>query len=114
MFDFEQVNDFPFDKLPVLDFLTGRPAEIEGSLEKVGLQVNMPAQTDVIQDSHSFEEFDLLEGTGDSQLGPLIRFQAGDLLPLEENLPLRGAGEAVDAVQADRLARPVGPDQGKD
>jgi len=76
--------------------------------------VDMPPQTDVVQDAHAFEKLDLLERPGDSQLGPLIRLQAGNFLPIEDDLSLLGMIKAINTIQADGLPRPVGPDERKD
>ena len=88
--------------------------EVANSLDEVGLQVDVPAQADVVQDGHALEEFDLLEGAGDSQLGPLVGFQGGNIFSFERDLSILGMIEAVDAVQADGLPRPVGADEGED
>ena len=48
-FNFEQIDDFLFNKFPGLDFFPGRFSKINGSAQDAGLQMDMTAQTDVVE-----------------------------------------------------------------
>ena len=74
----------------------------------------MPAQFDVIQDGHSAEEFDLLEGPGDSQGCDAVGFQGENAFPLKKDLSLLGPVVSVDAVEQAGLPRSIRADDGQD
>jgi hypothetical protein len=74
----------------------------------MGFDVNMPSQADVVQNGHPFEKLNFLERTGDPQLRALVWLQESDLPAFEEDLPLLGMVEPVEAVQANGLSRAVG------
>jgi hypothetical protein len=70
----------------------------------------MPRSQQILQGRQAVEELNILEGPGDTQLGPLIDGGMGDLLPVEKNGPALGAIEPIDAIQQAGLARPVRAD----
>jgi len=76
--------------------------------------MDVPAQTDVVENGHPFEKLDLLKGTGDAQLRALVRSKAGNFFSFEKNFPLLGLIKTIDTIQANRLAGPVWTDEGKD
>ena len=66
-FNFQQIDDFFFQVLAGLYLFLGGLAEINGPAQDPRLQMDMAAETDVVQHGHSFEQFDFLEGPGKPQ-----------------------------------------------
>jgi hypothetical protein len=70
----------------------------------------VPADQQVAQHGGILEQFDVLEGAGDAELGDAERGLLGDVLILEEN-PARGRlVDPRDQIEDRALAGPVGAD----
>ena len=74
----------------------------------------MPSQLDIVQDGHSFEKFDILEGTGNTPFCNSVGGDFGDIFPLINDATLLGIVKSADTVQNAGLARPIGTNNGKE
>ncbi len=74
----------------------------------------MPPQLDIVQDGHSFEKLDILEGTGNTPFCNSVGGDFGDIFPLINDATLLGVVKSADTVQNAGLARPIGTNNGKD
>jgi len=67
-------------------------------------------QQQVVEHCRRLEQFDVLKGAGDAQMGDARAGQAGDILPLEQDAALRGVEHPRHQVQHRGLARAVRAD----
>jgi hypothetical protein len=82
----------------VFHFLALRPAPVQSAADQAGLKVNMPAQHQVLEHGHMFEQLNILEGTSDPQACPLVRCHTGDFPFFEGDLAITRPVQAADAV----------------
>ncbi len=108
--DFQQIDDFLFDEVPALQLFRLGLAHVDGTAENPGFQMDVAAETDVVQHRHPAEQLDLLEGPRNPERRPLVGPEFVDLLSLKVDASLLGLVQAVDAVHHHGLAGPVGTD----
>ena len=72
----------------------------------------MTCKEHVRQDRHPREKFNVLKGSADAYPNQFMRFQMGDISPIEYNATALGFIETRNAIHQTRLARPVGADDG--
>src|SRR5690606_26098529 len=78
------------------------------------LPVTMPPDQQILQHRRLLEQLDVLECTGDTKAGNLVRPAVQYALACEADVAFHGVVEARDKVEEGRLAGPVRPDQRKD
>jgi hypothetical protein len=76
--------------------------------------MDVASELDVVEDGHSLEEFDVLEGSGNAAADHVVRFQGCDIPVLEADSPAVGGIELRDAVNQARLAGTIGANEGKE
>ena len=67
MFDLQKVDDLLLDEIAVVDLLLGRPAPIKSAPENPGLEMDVAAQANVVQNAHSAEHLHFLKRPGHAQ-----------------------------------------------
>src|SRR5512145_1281349 len=72
------------------------------------MTVDMTRQRHIGQDGHSGKQFYILKGSADADADQLMRMQMGDVLTVEDDLPLLGMVKPGDAVEQTGFARAVG------
>jgi hypothetical protein len=75
--------------------------------------MDVSAQLYVIEDGHSFEEFDILEGSRYSAACHLVGAKVRDLPVFENDFPFIGLIEFRDAVYQARFPSPIGANEGE-
>ena len=109
----EEINDALFHILTDGHFLTPGRAKIGQRTEQSALHVHVGAQLDVVQDSHTPEQDNVLEGSGEAQCCPFRRLDtARQRLSLIADGALLGFVEAGDAVEQRCFAGTVRADNG--
>ncbi len=68
----------------------------------------------MVAHGHTHEQLDALERAADAEAGPPVDGEHADVVAGEGDPALVGGGDAVEAVEQGRLARPVGSDQPDD
>src|SRR5699024_3214638 len=82
--------------------------------ENIALGPGVHAHNDVVLHRHAGEQADVLEGTGEAQLGDAVRLPAGDVLSQHLHLALGGVVHAGNDVEQGTLAGAVGTDDADD
>ena len=65
-------------------------AKVEGVGQEIVLKVDVPGGEEVIQGGHAGEKLNVLEGTGDAQVGDAMRGKTSDLKTLKKISPRCG------------------------
>src|SRR5829696_3146983 len=97
-----------------LPVLAAGPWQAEDRTEDAALEAGVHACEHVLPGAHGVEEPDVLEGTPDAQLRPLVRPELRYVTAPEDEGPRRGLIQPADHVEEGGLARAVGPDQADD
>jgi hypothetical protein len=96
------------------DLFLLRESPVRERAQHPGLHVDVSAEEQVVEDGHATEQRDVLEGSGDAELGDLARRQLGHVAALEDDAAGIGMIEAADHVEHRGLAGAVGPDDRED
>jgi hypothetical protein len=91
---------------------SGGLADEDHGLKKIVIQTGVAGQHQVVQNGQAAEQFQVLEGAGDPQLGHLVGRRVGQAFVAIQDLSLGGVIKAGDAVQHAGFAGPVGADDG--
>jgi hypothetical protein len=78
--------------------------------EKAVLNVDMPCSQKIIQTAETCIEFDILKGSGDSELRDGVSWNFKKVFVFIEDLALLGLIETTDAVEETRLSSSIGAD----
>src|SRR4030043_216316 len=62
MLNLKEIDDLPFNEIPVFELFTSGLPDIEGTADQSRLEMNMAAESDIIENRGALKEFDLLEG----------------------------------------------------
>jgi hypothetical protein len=111
---FQEIDDLFFDKLSMVNFLSGGFTRIKGPAGNAGVQMDMAAQADIIQHRHTAKNLHFLKGSGYTQCSAFVGFEAVNLLPPVRDTALLWAVKAVDTVHHHGFTGSIGPYDGMD
>ncbi len=97
-----------------MSFYLSEAAKIEQHAAEAVVHMIVHADHDVFQQGHFLEHADVLERTGDTALGDLVRRDLADVLAVEFDRAAGSAQQTGDQVEDGGLAGAVRADQAKD
>src|SRR5919106_1657791 len=113
MFDFEEVDNI-LDHLAMFDLFSLGQAPIQAATPGSRPHMDMPAEHEVIEDGHAFEEGHVLKGTGDAKAGDLVRCQVSDVPVFDQDASTVGMIPTADTIDQRSLPSSIGANDGQD
>ena len=101
-------------ELPDLPLLTAHAGSPQHRAEHAGVRVAVLGRHDVLHHAHVQEEPQRLERARDAALADLVRLEADEAFPLEQDVAAVRPVDAGDQVEERRLPRAVRPDDADD
>ena len=110
----EEIDHVALDLAAQRHLLALRRAAVPQRRQRVGVQLRVAAELDVVQHRHAAKQRHVLEGARQAQGGATVGADAGEIAPLQQHAPALGPVEARQGVEQAGLARAVGADHRRD